>query len=545
MTWAKRLNNHAEHPITLVMTGSPRKHRTLSLLGALLVGLALLGAAAAMASPLDDRRSAVDERTAELELLRIRADLARVHRDELTHRILSPVVDLSNQPPGSARIDDVVATSLERLELLGDTSTPPGFAASSLHAVLTEWTTYPTVPEDALWDLMFFTDMARYEGVQPPAAESLEQLLFYDADITEILHEMAALQLDAAGVDDPLLVDLAESISPLVFAPDFVEPGVVSEFGGPALEANIEFYGWERRSDAEQTELHAWLVDLIAVTPVADYYSHLEMALAGETVHTPAEFQLYADELLRLNDMIRTRLDAELDADAAQLTTEHATVEERAALITLLRLFGGAILLVATAASVVNFVRRSRIAARQVSIDPLTGVGNRRALDDTARHLADSHHGFHLFAVIDLDRFKLVNDTHGHAVGDDLLVRVADGLQAIASTTAVQATTVVRQGGDEFLLSLHSASPINLPVVRTRLDDLRASSVSLPGGGHLELAFSYGLVSSTGRPDMTSLLRSADLAAYDDKARRRAAQPVIDLGRTIDVRADHTDELSI
>ena len=451
-----------------------------------------------MASPLDDRRAAMDTQVDELELLRIRADLARVDRDELTHRVVGPVADVSFSAPGAARIQDTTTTALERLEALGDASTAPGFAAASLHAVLTEWTSYPTVPEDELWDLMFFTDMARYEGVQPPAAESIEQLLFYDADITEILHEMAALQLADAGTEDPLLLDLIDSISPLAFAPDFTVPGSVSEFGGPALEDNIEFYGWERRSDPAQTELHAWLVDLIATTPVADYYTHLEMALAGETVHTPGEFQAYADELLRLNAMIRTRLDAELDADAAQLATEHAAVEERAALITLFRLFGGAILVIVTAASAVGFVRRSRLAARQVGIDPLTGVGNRRALDDTARHLADTRHGFHVFAVIDLDRFKLVNDTHGHAVGDDLLVRVADGLREIAGTTDVDAATVVRQGGDEFLLSLHSANPLNLPAVRSRLDELRSSPVPLVDGGRLELAFSYGIVSASG-----------------------------------------------
>ena len=147
----------------------------------------------------------------------------------------------------------------------------------------------------------------------------------------------------------------------------------------------------------------------------------------------------------------------------------------------------------------------------------------------------------HLIAVIDLDRFKLVNDTHGHAVGDELLVLVAQGLQQIADDARCDASTVVRQGGDEFLLSLHSSLPIDRSALGVRLDELRASRVSISQGESLDLSFSYGVVAADGNPDMASLVRSADLAAYEDKAHRRTGESVTDLRHPVDMHHSDVD----
>jgi diguanylate cyclase (GGDEF)-like protein len=84
--------------------------------------------------------------------------------------------------------------------------------------------------------------------------------------------------------------------------------------------------------------------------------------------------------------------------------------------------------------------------------DPLTGLLNRRAVYQQIEHLLTAHRDEHVHlavAVVDLDDFKQLNDSHGHAVGDQALVDVARALRTEVSPTAV----VGRLGGEEFLLA--------------------------------------------------------------------------------------------
>lgn len=83
--------------------------------------------------------------------------------------------------------------------------------------------------------------------------------------------------------------------------------------------------------------------------------------------------------------------------------------------------------------------------------DPLTGLLNRRACDRAVvgRMLAGANHMLLAVAMVDLDRFKKLNDTHGHAAGDEALIAVAGAL-----TAACEETTVIgRVGGEEFLIA--------------------------------------------------------------------------------------------
>ena len=126
--------------------------------------------------------------------------------------------------------------------------------------------------------------------------------------------------------------------------------------------------------------------------------------------------------------------------------------------------------------------------------------------------------------MIDLDRFKLVNDGHGHATGDELLKMMAAGLTAVAAESAADETTVVRQGGDEFLISLHAGHALDSKDLAEALDRLRLTTMTTSDGAEIPLAFSYGMSSDAGSPDLLSMIRSADLAAYEDKARRRSVE---------------------
>ena len=113
-----------------------------------------------------------------------------------------------------------------------------------------------------------------------------------------------------------------------------------------------------------------------------------------------------------------------------------------------------------TAAVVLRIVQALRIAARsearlvfQANHDELTGLPNRRMMEQHLSKLlkrgpVDDSHVALLF--LDLDRFKLVNDTLGHGRGDDLLVEVAQRLQSNVRPTDL----VTRIGGDEFMILL-------------------------------------------------------------------------------------------
>jgi diguanylate cyclase (GGDEF)-like protein len=82
----------------------------------------------------------------------------------------------------------------------------------------------------------------------------------------------------------------------------------------------------------------------------------------------------------------------------------------------------------------------------EAATDPLTGVANRRGFDQTLeRWLAQAHPSF-VLAILDIDHFKQINDSHGHAVGDDVLRYVATCLTESFRSDDL----VARVGGDEF-----------------------------------------------------------------------------------------------
>jgi diguanylate cyclase (GGDEF)-like protein len=81
--------------------------------------------------------------------------------------------------------------------------------------------------------------------------------------------------------------------------------------------------------------------------------------------------------------------------------------------------------------------------------DPLTGIANRRAFSSRARDLIEANEDAVDVMLIDVDNFKMVNDTHGHDRGDEILIDVALAILAAVDSTAV----VARLGGDEFAVA--------------------------------------------------------------------------------------------
>jgi diguanylate cyclase (GGDEF)-like protein len=154
--------------------------------------------------------------------------------------------------------------------------------------------------------------------------------------------------------------------------------------------------------------------------------------------------------------------------------------------------------------------------------DELTGVGNRRGMDDfLKRALANArrHGETGVIGFLDLDDFKAINDRLGHEAGDRALKKVAHLLTA---NTRV-ADYVARIGGDEFVVILTHCTERD---GRKRMKDLRAFlDQSLLGSGteniETTLRASLGVAAYDGESDAACLLQTADALMYSDKLDRR------------------------
>jgi diguanylate cyclase (GGDEF)-like protein len=150
------------------------------------------------------------------------------------------------------------------------------------------------------------------------------------------------------------------------------------------------------------------------------------------------------------------------------------------------------------------------------TIDDLTGLVNRRMLTDRLEELVRTsarRHTQGALLFIDLDDFKLVNDSLGHEAGDGLLVLLASRLKS-----AVRPGDVVgRLGGDEFAVLLPDTDGAGARLVADRLLDIIGAPVEIDGH-QLVVKSSIGLAMADGSVSADELLRIADLAMYAAKA---------------------------
>jgi diguanylate cyclase (GGDEF)-like protein len=165
----------------------------------------------------------------------------------------------------------------------------------------------------------------------------------------------------------------------------------------------------------------------------------------------------------------------------------------------------------------------SRRLRRQATHDALTGLPNRVLLEDRIeRALANAARRDEEVAVlfIDLDRFKEINDTLGHAYGDELLRQVALRLAEVVR----HGDTLARLGGDEFAVLLPSVKSRDTvePIADRLLDALHRSFSA--GGTALDVEASIGVALSPDHGTMPDeLLASADIAMYSAKQRKAGA----------------------
>jgi diguanylate cyclase (GGDEF)-like protein/PAS domain S-box-containing protein len=155
--------------------------------------------------------------------------------------------------------------------------------------------------------------------------------------------------------------------------------------------------------------------------------------------------------------------------------------------------------------------------SHQALHDPLTGLANRALFLD---RLSQAHArvarqgGMGAVLLLDLDDFKGVNDTHGHLIGDQLLVAIARRLEEVARTS----DTLCRFGGDEFLyLADGLSSPEEAEQVALRLTEALAEPFSVTGI-HIGQHASIGVVLwDANRTDYAEIVQDADVALYEAK----------------------------
>ncbi|WP_432482048.1 putative bifunctional diguanylate cyclase/phosphodiesterase [Kineococcus esterisolvens] len=166
-------------------------------------------------------------------------------------------------------------------------------------------------------------------------------------------------------------------------------------------------------------------------------------------------------------------------------------------------------------------------ALRQALHDPLTDLGNRQLFTDRLQH-ALARRGSRGCAVLylDLDGFKSVNDTHGHAAGDAVLIEVAQRLRAAVRPE----DTVARFGGDEFAVLCEDLSD---DLTASRIAERVVSSiadrpVTVGPDRALGITPSVGIALARDEGDASKLLRRADAALYRAKEGGKARSELFD-----------------
>jgi len=147
------------------------------------------------------------------------------------------------------------------------------------------------------------------------------------------------------------------------------------------------------------------------------------------------------------------------------------------------------------------------------TIDPLTGVKNRRSMDQELAMAVAKHERTgldHALVILDIDHFKKINDQYGHVAGDDILSE----LVGLIETHTRRYDQLFRFGGEEFVLLLPGVGPVELKTVVANLQRIIRQHLKGPGG---QITVSYGVAVLQTEDTVESWLIRADHALYRAK----------------------------
>lgn len=261
---------------------------------------------------------------------------------------------------------------------------------------------------------------------------------------------------------------------------------------------------------------------------VASIIAHRSVELSADdlsSMATGAQSQL--DQImtivLRSGEDVRSYGDA-LQENHAALENPETTVKTVADLITLTRTMIDKSREVEEklrqSADEITGLRTNLAEARQkAETDPLTGLPNRGSLDKRLLDVIERARGNGTplsVGIVDIDKFKVINDTHGHLVGDEVIKFVASLLQKQDR----ERLFVARFGGEEFVMLFENEDPVaaaaELNDIRERLYKLELKNTTT-GSKLGRLSFSAGIADLNGREGSSQILKAADTALYRAK----------------------------
>lgn len=159
--------------------------------------------------------------------------------------------------------------------------------------------------------------------------------------------------------------------------------------------------------------------------------------------------------------------------------------------------------------------------SRLTKLDPLTGALNRRGLEEGYQPETPSTDTPMAVLMVDIDRFKAINDSHGHVVGDVVLRRVARQLSRVLRAS----DAIVRYGGEEFLLLLSAVTLSQAQRVAERARKSIEAQVIRVGGAKMNVTVSMGIDVQREGEALSAAVERADAALY--RAKREGRNRVI------------------
>ena len=460
-------------------------------------------------------RDTADAEIGQLDLVEARLELAWIHFDLLTAS-LHAELDGRTAEPAHATFLDRRAEQLAEVRRLTANGGEVGELASRQLAIheeadLDRW------PIDA-----GFLDYLHYESmpIDRSAGPVVDRLPHHiDGAVVSMLPSLVladALTLELAGRSQPApawAIDYVDQTSQIAIE----TPGWL----GPARQAPATNHviAGDDTGSAHAVPAINRSIDR-ARRPLERIWDYDQWIIAGRppTTPAPAPIDVLVDDTSTASTAVRTGVRAAIEDERADVVA--ASPGEMTATIWFLTAIASlsALVLGLTAALVTQF-RRHRSLSEVAYRDGLTGAFNRRFLDEEVGgwcQRADHHVAI---AMVDLDRFKLINDTWGHAVGDAVLVATATRLGRAGAAlfgAEHESVAVVRVGGDEFAVAAVSETPIDPEMLESAVRSI-AGPVDAGADEPVPLRVSVGVASAATPAELDDLMRAADLAVYAAK----------------------------